>query len=282
MASKVWKGFLSVGLLNIPVYLNVAARDKKIDMHNYHTACNGPVKEPKYCPSCAKQLQASEIYRGYNAGEKGIIPITDEELDAITPETQRVMEITDCVKWNEIDPIYLAESFYCLPDDAGKKAYALLVRALKDTGRVGIAKLTKSRREHIVIVRPRDNGLMLHYIWHAAEIADVAEFEHLEEPKLQPNEVKLATQLVESMESDFNPKQYEDVYAKNVQQLIASKLDKGIAAPQPIKAVAPAPTQDLMQTLMASLKAPKRKIKLEEEPPVKVAAVAKKKAKKVA
>lgn len=282
MASKVWKGHLQFGLLNIPVFLNVAARDKRIDLHNYHKECNGPIKMPKFCPACNVQLQPTDIYKGYDAGN-GIVPITEEELDAITPETERVMEISDFVRWKEIDPVYLAESFYLLPDDAGKKAYGLLVKVLNDSGRVGIAKLTKSQREHVVIIRPRGNGLMCHYIWYPAEIAEVPEFENLSEPKLAANEVKLATQLVESLSSEFDPTQYKDGYAERLNQLISSKLDKTIKAPEPVKATVNSQPQDMMATLMASLKSPKRKIKLaDEESPISVAPSAKKKAKKVA
>src|SRR5438105_2126521 len=123
-AHKVWRGHLTFGLLSIPVYLNVAARDKRVELHTFHTECNGPVKSPKYCPACAKMLSQDEVYKGYQAGN-GIVRLSDQEIEAVTPASDKVLEISECVKWSDIDPIYLAESFFLLPDTAGQKAYAL-------------------------------------------------------------------------------------------------------------------------------------------------------------
>lgn len=272
MATKVWKGFLNFGLLSIPVYLNVAARDKRIDLHTYHEACNSQIKAPKYCPKCEVMLQPTEIYRGYDAGS-GIVKLTDEEMEGITPATERVMEITDCVEWKAVDPIYLAESFYLLPDTAGNKAYSLLVKTLTETGRVALAQITKSSREHVVAIRPKGNGLMLHYLWYQDEIAQVPEFEHLNAATVSAAEMKLAKQLVDSLASDFTPEQFEDGYAQRLNTLIASKLDKKIAAPSPVKAAAKSETVDITTALMSSLATAKNKraIKLEAEAPAKKA-----------
>ncbi len=134
MSTKVWKGFLNFGLLSIPVYLNVGARDKKLELNTFHTACNGRIKMPKWCPSCSVMLEPTETYRGYDSGS-GIVKLTDEEMESITPTTEKVMEISECVEWKDVDPLYLAESFYVLPDDAGRKAYGLLTKTLMETGR---------------------------------------------------------------------------------------------------------------------------------------------------
>ena len=262
-AQKVWRGHLQLGMLNIPVFLNVAARDKKVEMHNHHTECNSPVKMPKYCPACQVILQPTEIFRGYDTGS-GVVKLTDAELEAITPETDRIMRISDCVLWSEIEPEYLAESYYMLPDDAGKKAYSLLNRVLTETGRVAIAQLTKSSREHVVIIRPKDNGLMLHFIWFANEIARVPEFDELQEEKVSANEMKLAKQLVESKAAVFVHDEYENGYLQRLNTLIASKLDSKIQPPVPVKSTTIAVSQDIAAVLEASLAqaTPKRAIKL--------------------
>lgn len=281
MASKVWKGYLTFGLLNLPVYLNVAARDKRVELHTYHTECKGALKKPSWCPACEKIVPPDEVMKGYAKGKDSIVPITEAELDSITPETQRVMEINSCVEWAKVDPIYLAESFYLLPDDPGKKGYSLLAKVLADTGRVGIAQLTKSSREHVVLIRPSGQGLTAHYIWYDEEIARVPEFLDFEQTKLSANEIKLATQLVESMESEFEPQQYHDAYAARLTTLIASKLDKSVEAPAPVKVRAISESQDIMATLAASLKV-ERKRKPEPAPELPVKAIKKAKGKKVA
>jgi DNA end-binding protein Ku len=264
MAHKVWKGHLSFGLLNIPVYLNVAARDKRVELHTFHTECKGAVKSPKYCPACSKMLEASEIFRGYQTDGR-IVEITDEEIEGITPASGKVLEITECVKWSDVDSLYLAESFYLLPEDVGMKAYGLLVKTLTDTGRVAIAQLTKSGRENMILLRPQGNGLILHYLWYQTEIAKVAEFDDLQAVSLTASELKLARQLAESLDSEFNPETFEDGYYQRLNTLIASKIDKSIAAPTPVSAVTAQPVQDLMAALSASLATPKprRTIKLD-------------------
>jgi DNA end-binding protein Ku len=266
MAVKCWKGFLKFGLLSIPVYLNVAARDKRIDLHTYHEACNSQIKAPKYCPKCEVMLQPTETYRGYDAGN-GIIKLTDEEMESITPDTDKAMEISDCVEWKDVDPIYLAESFYLLPDDAGKKAYSLLAKTLTESGRVGIVQITKSSREHMAVIRPKGAGLMLHYLWYETEIAQVSEFDNLQPVAVTASEVKLAKQLADSLASEFDPEQYEDGYLQRLNTLIASKLDSKIAAPAPVHAAAKSATVDISAALEASLvNRPKRKISVKEEP----------------
>jgi DNA end-binding protein Ku len=273
---KVWSGFINLGLLSIPVNAGVGARDKRVELHTYHIACNGPVKSPKYCPTCAVQLQDGEIYKGY--GEPpNVTPLSKEEIEALKPATEKVMEISETVLWKDVDPVYLAESYYLWPDTAGLKAYSLLVKTLIDTGRCAVAKLTKSSREHIVILRPKDNGLMMHFSWYQDEIAEVPEFDNLQLATLSANEMKLAKQLVESLASDFQPEQYQDAYRGRLNQLIQSKLDSSVKAPAPVAVVVPK-TVDITEALMASLKKPKAA----KEPVSPVSVKAAKKGKKVA
>src|SRR5712671_5491322 len=193
MATKTWKGHLRFGALTIPVFLNVAARDQRIELHSYHSVCNSSVKMPKFCPACnLNPVPPDQIYKGYDTGS-GIVKITEQEMDAITPETEHIMDVSEIVKWENVDPVYLAESFYLLPDPAGVKAYSLLVKTLKDTGRVAIAQLTKSSREHMVCLRPKGNGLMLHYLYYQTEVNRVPEFESLPMSSFTSNEMTLAT-----------------------------------------------------------------------------------------
>lgn len=281
MATKVWKGHLRFGMLTIPVYLNVGARDKRIELNTFHTQCHGQIKMPKWCAVCDRMVAPEEIYKGYNTGN-GIVQLTQKELDDITPETQHVMEVENCVRLADVDPLYLAESFYVLPDEAGKKAYSLLVKALTDTGRCALAQVSKSGREHMVVLRPKGNGLILNYLWYETEIAKVPEFDNIQMEHLSSNEIKLAGQLVESMSGEFDPSEFADGYFQRLNVLIQSKLDSTVAAPTPVKGSAPAPTQDLMAALSASLAnpKPKRSIKLEDTE-VKVPAAKAKGGKKI-
>jgi len=113
MATKVWKGHLSFGLLSIPCFLNVGARAKRVETNNFHVACDTPVKAPKFCPTCDVKLEPTEMYRGTTIGGK-IVKLTDEEIEAIEPVTGHSVEISETVPWSTIDPLFLAESFYLL------------------------------------------------------------------------------------------------------------------------------------------------------------------------
>lgn len=268
MATKVWKGHLNFGLLSIPVYLNVGARDEHVALKTFHSICSSPINMPKYCATCRTNPPSDEIVKGFvSAG--GYIPITAQELESIAPESEKVMEISEMVRWESVDPIYLAESFYLLPDAAGAKPYSLLVQALTDSGKCAIAQLCKSSREHIVLIRPKGEGLVAHFLYYPNEVNTVPEFEALQPVALSKAEKQLAARLVESLETDFQPGQYENGYDMRLNALIASKLPNSItAAPAPVRQRSTA-SLDVTEALMASLAhvRPRRNIVVEEATP---------------
>jgi DNA end-binding protein Ku len=278
MATKVWKGYVTFGLLSIPVYLNTGARDSHIALTNLHRGCGGRMKMPKICDKCKASITPDQIMKAYEVGDDSYIEITADELEAVQPTTEKIMEITECPKWADVDPMLLAESFYLLPDPAGLKAYSLLVKALDDSGRVAIAQLTKNNREHVVLLRPKGNGLIAHFLYYPNEVNQVVEFTSLKPAPLAANELKLAAKLVDSMATDFDHGQYENGYDMRLNSLIASKLDKKLPMPKFEKAKEPK-TMDVTAALMASLERPKRRIMLQDEDaePVAVKPVGKKK-----
>lgn len=270
-STKAWKGFLKFGVLNVPIFLNVGARDsKQISFNNLHSKCNSQLKAPKYCPTCDERVPDDEVIKGYET-PTGFIRINKTEIDSMAPASEKVIEISDCVKWEDVDPLYLAESFYVLPDQPGLKAYSLLVKSLTETGRVGLAQVSKNNREHLVLIRPKGNGLMLHYLWYANEVNRVPEFDELQPASLSPAEVKLGAKLVESLASDFQPEHFRNGFEERVAQLIASKMDETVQAPTPIQSTQNIAPADLMEALKASLAQPRprRQITLEHAVPVK-------------
>jgi DNA end-binding protein Ku len=260
---KVWKGFLNLGMLAIPVGMTTGARDKYTELNNLHSKCNSKITMPKTCAVCEVPVPSDELVKGYATGGEYVL-LSEAELESIAPATEKVMEITECVKWAEVDPMYLAESFYLVPEKPGEKAYGLLVNTLTDSRRVAIAQVTKNKREHVALIRPRGNGLVVHFLYYPDEVNESSEFNSLTQPELSGKEIKLAKQLVDSLESEFDPTQYENGYDQRLNQLIASKLDKAVKAPAPVKSVA-AIGGDITKALEASLIRPRRKITLEED-----------------
>jgi DNA end-binding protein Ku len=251
MASSVWKGYLSFGLLSIPIRLFTAARGERISLNQLHEVCHSRIKMPLFCPTCDRKVERSEIVKGYEYEKDQYVLFNDEDLDKIEPDTARAMEILEFVKEDEIDPLYYDASYYLTPEDEGKKAYSLLLKAMQESGYAAIAKVTMHQREHIVVIRPRDEGMTLHTMFYQSEIREVAEFTHQDKIEPKEQEKKLAMQLIESLAATFEPEKYRDEYQESMRSLIAAK-QKGqevTATVHPVRA----PVIDLMDALRKSI-----------------------------
>jgi DNA end-binding protein Ku len=191
------------------------------------------------------------------------------------------------VKLKEVDPLYFDASYYLTPEEAGKKAYKLLMAAMEESGYGAIAKLTMHQREHIVMIRPQGKGLTLHTLYYADEVRQVAEYGHEDKIELKDAEKKLALQLIESLAAHFQPEKFHDTYRQSLRAMIEAKLkgEQITEAPHPKLA----PVIDLMEALKKSLaekpappaemKAPKRAVHVvqrEEEAPARKKASRKK------
>ena len=258
MASTVWKGHLTFGLVSLPVKLFSAARSETVSFNQLHAADHSRVKQVLYCQHEDKPVPRSELVKGYEYEKDKYVVIDEEDLKKAMPATAKTMEILEFVKTSEVDAVYFESSYYMAPDDAGEKPYALLFEALKRSGYVGIAKLTMHSREHIVILRPGKNGMLLHTMYYEDEVRKVEEF-RTDTSLVKDNELKLAMTLIQSLEAEFEPVKYEDSYRKNVMAMIDAKV-KGqevVATPQ---AEYLAPVIDIMEALKASLAAGKKPV----------------------
>jgi DNA end-binding protein Ku len=250
MATTVWKGYLTFGLISVPVRLTAAARGERISFNQLHKVCHSRLKQPLFCPVCNRNVERSEIVKGYEYDKDQYVLFTEEELDKVEPPSARVMEILSFVKLAEMDPLYFDASYYIAPEDAGVKAYQLLMKAMEETGYGAIAKLTMHQREHIVIIRPSAKGMTLHTMFYSSEIR-ASESVSTDKVELKEQEKKLAEQLIQSLAAPWEPQKYRDEYQENLKAMIAAKL-KG----QQVTEVAHphlAPVIDLMEALKKSL-----------------------------
>ena len=276
MATSVWKGHITFGLISIPVRLFSAARNERVSFNQLHNVCKSRLRQPLFCPTCNRMVERNEVVKGYEYEKEQYVLVEDTELEKIAPPSARTMEILEFVKLAGVDAIYLDASYLAVPEDAGRKAYHLLVKTMQDSGYAAIAKLSMHKREYTVVLRPRDRGLTLHTIFYANEINQVAEYGQTDHTEVKPQELKLAQQLVESLAGDFEPKKYRDEYQERVKALIEAKLEgKEVATPpQPHLA----PVIDLMEALKKSLA---ERADAPKKPPVHaVAAAETKKARK--
>ncbi len=251
MASTVWKGYITFGLITIPVRLYAAARTERVSFNQIHEPCGGRIKQQTFCPQCDRTVERSELVKGYEVEKNHYVIMNDEEIKGIAPASSDNMEILEFVKAEGIDPIYYDASYFMVPEDAGKKAYHLLLETMEKSGYSAVAKITMHQREYTVIVRPHADGLLLHTMFYPEEVREVPEFRRDESVTVKPQEVALAEKLVEGLAADFDPSKYHDEYQGRLTQMIEAKRDG-----QRVETTAPkkrAPVIDLMQALQKSL-----------------------------
>jgi DNA end-binding protein Ku len=255
MASTVWKGHLTFGLVSFPVKLYSAARSESISFNQLHKSDNSRVRQVLYCAAEDKPIPRTEIVKGYEYEKDRYVVIEDEEIKKVAPQTAKVMEIQEFVKADAVDPIYLETSYYMAPDEAGEKPYALLFDALKKSGYMGIAKVTMHNREHVVILRPGANGVLMHTMYFSHEIRKVDEF-RTDLSLVKEKELALAQSLVEALAAEFEPDKYKDSYRENLLQMIESKKEgkEIVATPEPHQEK----VVDILEALKASLAVAKK------------------------
>jgi DNA end-binding protein Ku len=252
MAASVWKGSISFGLVSVPIKLFAAARYSHISFHEVHRACGHRVHQQLYCPFDKRVVSRDEIVMGYEVDEDKMVVVDREELKKLQPASSSAMEILQFVKLSDVDPIYFETSYFSVPEEAGRRGYALLMETMEELKVAAIAQVTMHQRERTVIVRPYRGGLTLHTLYYPSEIRDVAAYGKNNPTNLKQPEISLAEQFAKGLVAPFRPEQFHDQYQQRVKKLIESK-EKGTAAPKTEKTPRLAPVVDLMTALKQSI-----------------------------
>jgi len=254
MASTVWKGYISFGLISVPVRLFAAARENHVSFNQIHKVCGTRIKQQIFCPQCERVVERSELAKGYQVDKDTYVLVGDEELKSLEAASSEVMEIQQFVKLDDVDPIYFQTSYYSVAEDPGRRAYGLLLQGMRQLNVAAIAKVTLHQREQVVLVRPYHKGLVLHTLYYNAEVREIAEYGKDEDMTLQPQEVQLAEQFMKQLTGKFEPEQFKDEYESRVASLIETKqAGQGVTAAQPHRKLAP--VINLMDALKKSIEA---------------------------
>src|SRR3954462_10695997 len=265
MAASVWTGFLTFGLISMPVRLFSGARGSRVSFHMLHRDDNARIKQQLYCPEDDRVVERREIVKGFEYRKGEYVVVEPEEIKKIQTKTAKAMEILEFVKQSEVDPIYFESSYYLMPEEAGRRPYALLSRALEETKYLAIAKLTMHNREYTVMLRPSEGGIMLHTMYYKEEVKRLDSFGKVD-VQVKEAEVKVAHQLIEALAGKFEPEKYHDTFEENVKKLIQAKLE-GKEVTEIEKPRKMAPVVDLMAALKQSLeqtgKKPPRRVEAE-------------------
>jgi DNA end-binding protein Ku len=235
----------------MPVRLFSGARSSGISFNMLHRPDKSRLKQQYICQAEGIPVDRTDIVKGYEFRKDEYIVIEPEEIKKIEPQTARTMEILEFVKESEVDPVYFESSYYMTPEEAGRRPYALLTKALEESEYVAIAKITMHNREYTCFLRPSEGGLMLHTMYYEDEVRKVEGF-GAPDVELKEAEVKVAHQLIEALADEWDPKKYHDSFQENLKKLIEAKLEGGeVAAVEKPKKLAP--VIDLMAALKQSL-----------------------------
>jgi DNA end-binding protein Ku len=254
----------------MPVRLFSGARSSGISFNQLHRTDHQRVKQQLICSADGQVLDRSDIVKGYEYRKGEYVIVEPEEIKKIEPKTAKTMEILEFVKTADVDPVYFESSYYMVPEEAGRRPYALLTKALEESEYVAIAKLTMHNREYTVFLRPHKGGMMLHTMYYAEEVREVESF-GTPDVEIKEAEIKVAHQLIEALADEWDPEKYHDTFQDNLKKLIETKLEGGTiqAVEQPKKL---APVVDLMAALKESLQnakkpaASEKRVEREEEP----------------
>lgn len=271
----VWSGYLTFGLVTMPVRLFSGARGERVSFHMLHDADHVRLKQQMVCPADGQVVSRNQTVRGYEFAKGEYVIIGEEELRQAAPQTQKQMSILSLCRAEEVDPLWFESSYYLVPEPAGRKAYALLRQALEENGWVALAQLSMHQREYLSLLRPSHlagvpadeggdkerTGLLLHTLYYDDELRVAGNFGATAGVQTAEAELRLARQLLEGMLQPFNPKQFEDRYRKNLEALVEAKVE-GRTPAKPEQAAPRAPVVDLMEALKRSLaEAPEREAK---------------------
>jgi DNA end-binding protein Ku len=254
MARAIWSGAISFGLVNIPVKLFSAVSKKTVRFHQIDAESGGRVRQKRVGPD-GEEIPYEQIIKGYEIGPDRYVTLTPEELDSLSPEKTRTIDIEDFVDQEEIDPIFYDHPYYLAPDTGAAKAYQLLVDAMEDAGKVAIARVVIRSKENLVAIRPRDGVLAMETMLFADEVVPTDSLDEMTTDtavKTSDRELTMARQLIDSLSSDFEPEKYHDEYRERVLDLIERKAQgETIVIEEPTKE--PEQVPDLMAALEASI-----------------------------
>ncbi len=259
MASTVWKGHLTFGLVSLPVKLFSAARTESVSFNQLHAADHSRIKQVLYCQAEDKPVVRNDLVKGYEYEKDKYVVIDDDDIKKAAPPSSRTMEILEFVKSDQLDPVYYESSYYMAPDEAGEKPYALLFEALRRSGYVGIAKIAMHNREHIVILRPGKRGILLHTMYYEDEVRRIEEF-RTDTALIKDKELELAISLIEALAAEFEPAKYKDSYRENLMAMIQAKV-QGRQTVEAPAAQQLSPVIDIMEALKASLAIGKKPVR---------------------
>lgn len=258
MARAIWNGVITFGMVSIPVGLYSAVQNKDLSFNQIHEVCGSRIKQQKFCPTCNRVVENTELVKGYEYTKGKYALLKDEDFEALPVASKHTIDVTAFVRAEDIDPVYFDATYYLKPDDIGRKPFKLLMTALQDKGVAAVAKIAMRSRENLCLLRPGNGTVILETLYYPDEIRKPEE-EGLDDITVDERELKMAESLVDLLSEEFDPKKYHDEYRAALLERIEAKVQ----GKELIEAPVPEQTRviDLMDALKQSLENAKAKKK---------------------
>jgi DNA end-binding protein Ku len=260
MPRPIWSGSISFGLVNVPVKLFSATSPKDLRFNMIHDKDGGRIHQKRVCSVDGEEVPWEHIVKGFEISKGRYVTVTKDELAAFNPKATRSIDIEDFVELQQIDPIFYETTYYLLPDRGAARPYALLVEAMKRTGRVGVARFVLRTKQYLAAVRPLEHVLALSTMLYADEVVDQKELEGVpgSEAKPREKELHMAEQLVQSLAADFEPAKYKDTFREQVLALLERKAEGEEIVAEPAEEEPRGKVVNLMDALAKSLAAARK------------------------
>ncbi|HEV2770263.1 MAG TPA: Ku protein [Solirubrobacteraceae bacterium] len=255
MPRSIWTGAISFGLVTVPVKLYSAVQRKTVRFHQLNQQTGVRIQQKRVDPTTGEEVPYEDLVKGYELTPDRYVVVEPAELEALDPKKTKTIDIEDFVDLAEIDPIFYDHPYYLAPAQGGAKPYRLLLEAMRETGKVAIARVVIRSKEQLVAIRPMGDALAMATMVFADEVVDVDRLDEVpaaDDIETTEREVDMARQLIGSLAAPFEPGKYRDTYRDDVLDLIERKAQGEEIAVQPA-AEEPQPVPDLMAALKASI-----------------------------
>jgi DNA end-binding protein Ku len=253
MARALWKGSVSFGLVNIPIELHTAVRDHRPRFRMLHAKDKSPVRFERICIRDGQSVAWEDLVKGFEYEKGHFVVVTKEDFRAAALEKTRTIDIVDFVRADEIDDRFFETPYYLVPAKGGERAYALLRDAIRESGRIGIAKFILRDAQHLAAVETIEQALVLSVMRYADELIDEGQFQFPTEKGVRPQELEMAKALVNSLAASWDPAKYTDQYRENMMRIIQAKVKGKKVDLEPEVEPQRAEVVDLMERLRRSL-----------------------------
>jgi DNA end-binding protein Ku len=248
-----WKGSISFGLVYIPIAVYPATREEKLSFRQLRRSDLSPIKYKKVAEADMKEVAADQIVKGFEYERGRYIVLSDEDFEKVRIESTHSIDITDFVDLEQVDPKFFYKPYFLEPQKGGEKAYVLLHKALSGTGKIGIAKVVISNREHLAAVKPDGLFLILELMHFASEILSAEELNRGPSTALNEKELKMAQALIDTMSAEWEPQKYRDEYRNAVMEMVEQKAKNKKLPALPVAAPRSTNVVDLVKVLQESL-----------------------------